>query len=422
MILRIYRFSTIILKYILVWILHRRLACGKEDPTRFQERLGYPGLARPEGSLIWMHGASVGEVLSLLPLINLILRHDGRSHVLVTSGTVASGQIMGERLPARSLHQFIPIDQPSAIRRFLDHWRPDLAVWVESELWPNLINETRSRNVPMALINARMSEKSYRRWRCLPFVIKPLLQSFQFCIAQSAVDAGRLEALGAFLVAYHGNLKSAALPLTVNQDDLHELKALIGSRPCWVAASTHAGEDEIVGLAHRQLRAQFPDLLTVLVPRHTDRGDTVFDNLGKTGLTVARRSRDSKIKPNTDIYLGDSMGEMGLYLRLSNIVFIGGSLVEHGGQNPLEAARLDCTVLFGPYMFNFLEQAAALSLAGGGQFVNDGDSLADQVAVLLADNDETQRRSAAAAEVADEGADVVCQILKQIVPLMPNGK
>ena len=422
MIFHIYRFSTIILKFFLVWILHRRLACGKEDPARFKERLGYPGLARPKGSLIWMHGASVGEVVSLLPLIKIILRHDGRSRVLVTSGTVTSALIMAERLPTRSLHQYVPIDQPSAIRRFLDHWRPDLALWVESELWPNLINETGSRNVPMALINARMSEKSYRRWRFLPFVIKPLLQSFQFCIAQSAADAERLEALGAFHVTSHGNLKSASPPLTVDQEDLYALKAAIGGRPCWVAASTHAGEDEIVGVAHRQLTAKFPDLLTVLVPRHVDRGDTVFESLRDLGLSVARRSRDSEIESNTDIYLGDSMGEMGLYFRLSNVVFIGGSLVEHGGQNPLEAARLDCAVLFGPNMFNFAEQAAALSLSGGGQFVNDGDTLADHVAVLLADNDETKRRSAAAAKVADEGADVVCQILKQIAPLIPIGK
>ena len=422
MTLSIYRFVTTVLKPVLVWVLRRRLARGREDPVRIRERLGYPGQARPEGTLVWVHGSSVGEMVSVLPLIERILQQDKRLCVLVTSGTVTSARIMADRLPARSQHQYIPIDQPSAIDRFLDHWRPDLALWVESELWPNLINQTRSRDVPMAIINARMSEESFRRWRCLPFLIRPLLQSFHFCIAQSASDAERLRALGAHHVLFHGNLKSAAPPLSADPQDLYELKTAIGRRPCWVAASTHTGEDEIIGAAHRQLADQFPGLLTVLVPRHADRGDTVAKVLGTLGLTVAKRSQDNKIEPDTDIYLGDSMGEMGLFFRLSNVVFIGGSLVEHGGQNPLEAARLDCAILFGPYMFNFAEQAAALSSTGGGQLVPDGDNLADQVAVLLADDNETQRRSAAAAEVAVDSADVVGEVLKQIVPLLPGGE
>ena len=418
----IYRFVTTLLKPVLVWVLRRRLARGKEDPVRFGERLGHPGLVRPEGILVWVHGSSVGEMVSVLPLIERILQQDQRLRVLVTSGTVTSARIMADRLPARALHQYIPIDQPSAVDRFLDHWRPDLALWVESELWPNLINQTRSRDVPMALINGRMSEGSFRRWRCLPFLIRPLLQSFHFCIAQSALDAGRLAALGAHHVTFCGNLKSASPPLSADPGDLFELKTAIGSRPCWVAASTHPGEDKIIGAAHLQLADQFPGLLSVLVPRHADRGDSVAKVLGNLGLTVAKRSQDSKIEPDIDIYLGDSMGELGLYFRLSNVAFIGGSLVEHGGQNPLEAARLDCAILFGPHMFNFSEQAAALSSTGGGTLVSDGDNLADQVAVLLADDYETQRRSAAAAEVAVDGADVVGEVLRQIAPLLLGGK
>ncbi len=417
---RLYRGLTSLLGPLLVWYLRRRMGQGKEDPVRFTERLGEPGRERPEGALIWLHGASVGEMISVLPLIERLLHDDPGLHVLVTSGTVTSSRIMADRLPARAFHQYIPIDHPAGVTAFLDHWRPDLALWVESELWPNLIHLSRARGVPMALINARMSESSFRRWRRLPFLIKPLLQSFQFCIAQSAPDAGRLATLGAPNVTFHGNLKAASPPLPVDPRDLHALNATLARRPRWLAASTHPGEEAMVGEAHRQLSEKFPGLLTLLVPRHAERGEAIAAELTIQGLSVARRSQNQDIHGDTDIYLGDSMGEMGLYYRLASIVFIGGSLIEHGGQNPLEAARLDSALLFGPYMFNFTEQAAAMTKTGGAHLVADGDTLADQIALLLSDEAETERRAAAAARAADDGKDVVSAVLKQIAPLLPR--
>ena len=416
----LYHGATVLLGPLAAWYLRRRLRQGKEDPYRFGERLGEPGRARPKGRLIWVHGASVGEVISVLPLIERLLHQDPEAQVLLTSGTVTSARIMADRLPARAIHQYVPIDRPSAVRRFLDHWRPDLALWVESELWPNLIRQTAARGVPMALINARMSESSYRRWRRLPFLIKPLLQSFQVCIAQSAPDAGRLATLGAHFVTFHGNLKAASPPLPVDPRDLHVLKASIDRRPLWLAASTHPGEEAIIAAAHRKLATRFPDLLTVLVPRHADRGAAIATELKDQGLTVARRSQEQAIDGQTDIYLGDSMGEMGLYYRLAPIVFMGGSLVKHGGQNPLEAARLGSALLFGPYMFNFAEQAATLTNAGGASLVADADTLADQIGIMLADPDETARRAAAAARAADDGHDVMAAVLEQLAPLLPE--
>ena len=422
----LYRLIVRMLDPLLLWHLRRRLAGGKEDRLRFGERLGAPGRDRPTGPLVWVHGASVGEMVSVLPLIERLLRQNSGLRVMVTSGTVTSARIMVDRLPDHAFHQYVPIDRVVSVARFLDHWRPDLALWVESELWPNLIHGAQARGLPMAMINARMSETSYRRWRRLPFLIKPLLQAFQFCIAQSAPDAGRLATLGAHNVTFHGNLKTAALPLPVDPRDLHILKTAMARRPCWLAASTHPGEEAMAGAVHQQLRQRFSNLVTILVPRHAERGAAIAGELSAQGLVVARRSLDQVIAADTDIYLGDSMGEMGLYYRLAPIVFIGGSLVGHGGQNPLEAARLDSTLLFGPHMFNFTEQVAALTATGGAHQVADSGALAHQIALLLDDGVETQRRAAAAAAAANAaltaggGQDVVSAILKQLAPLLPK--
>ena len=416
----LYRGLTTLLSPAITWHLHRRLGQGKEDPVRFNERLGEAGRDRPAGRLIWIHGASVGEMISVLPLAERLLHEDAGLHILLTSGTVTSARIVADRLPSRAIHQYVPVDIPACVARFLGHWRPDLALWVESELWPNLIHQTRARGIPMALINARMSESSFRRWRRLPFLIRPLLQAFEFCIAQSAPDGGRLATLGAQFVSFHGNLKAASPPLATDPRELHVLKTDIAQRPVWLAASTHPGEEAMVAGVHKQLASRFPGLLTILVPRHAVRGDEIAGELRSQGLNVARRTLKQPIGGETDIYLGDSMGEMGLYFRLARIVFIGGSLVAHGGQNPLEAARLNSALLFGPHMFNFTEQTTALAQAGGGQMVADDEALADQVALLLADGDEVTRRATAADLAADNGQDVIRAVMAQLAPLLPS--
>ena len=381
------------------WLGHRRRR-GKEDRARFGERLGRPGLPRPQGRLVWMHAISVGESVSLLPLVARLRETLPDVRVLITTGTVSSAQLLRERLPAEVLHQFAPVDRPSAVRRFADHWRPDLAVWVESELWPNLILETAGRGVPMLLVNARMSDRSAARWRRAPNLSRPVLASFVRVLAQSEADAARFRALGAPDVACHGNLKNDAPPLPADEHAVSALRQAIGGRPCWVAASTHEGEEAIVADAHTTLRRAFPALLTILAPRHPERGAAIADMLERRGLVTARRAANAGITQDTAVYLVDTLGELGLVYRLADIAFVGGSLAPHGGHNPLEPARLDCALVAGPYTDNFVQACAALESAGALSRVADADALAGTVGGLLEDETARARCRAAAREAA----------------------
>ena len=381
------------------WLAHRRRR-GKEDPARFGERLGKPGLPRPEGRLVWMHAVSVGESLSLLPLVDRLRETLPDVGVLVTSGTVTSARLLRERMPDGVCHQFVPVDRPGAVRRFVRHWRPDLAVWVESELWPNLILETAARGVPMLLVNARMSDRSTARWRRMPHLSRPLLAAFAGVLAQTEADAARFRALGARNVAVHGNLKNDAPPLPANAQDVAALRQAIGGRPCWAAASTHEGEEEAVAEAVSSLRRTFPDLLTILAPRHPERSASIAELMERRGLVTARRSANGTIAPSTAVYLVDTLGELGLVYRLADIAFVGGSLAPHGGHNPLEPARLDCALVAGPHTENFAEAYAALEDAEAIGRVTAAESLAAAVRALLEDATARATRSTAAHEAA----------------------
>ena len=385
-------------------IVHAWLACrrraGKEDGTRFGERLGWASLPRPAGRLVWMHGASVGEGISLLPLVARLGAALPDVQVLVTSGTVTSAQLLRRELPSGVLHQYAPVDRPSAVRRFVGHWRPDLAVWVESELWPNLVLETAARGVPMLLINARMSGRSAARWRRVPRLIRPLLDGFTCVLAQTEADAECFRALGARHVTVRGNLKSDAPPLAADDKVLAALRRAIAGRPCWIAASTHDGEEAIIAEAHRSLREVFPDLLAIVVPRHPERGAEVADLFRDRGLAIARRSRDMAITAETAVYLVDTLGELGAVYRLAEIAFVGGSLASHGGHNPLEPARLACAIVTGPSTENFAEAYAALEGAGVVGRVADAGDLAREVSALLEDEAARKRRRIAARDAA----------------------
>jgi 3-deoxy-D-manno-octulosonic-acid transferase len=408
----LYRAGTELLGPAIELWLRRRLARGKEDPARLPERLGRPGRERPPGRLVWLHGASVGEAMSVLPLIDRLLAARDDVSVLLTTGTVTSARLMAERLPRRAFHQFAPVDRPSAVRRFLDHWRPDLALWVESELWPNLVAETARSGAAMALVNARLSERSYRRWRRLGWLIRPMLSAFALTLAQSEADAARLRALGARDVRCFGNLKSAAPPLAADPAQLAELCAALGGRPRWLAASTHPGEEAIAVEVHRRLAPRLPGLLTVIAPRHPERGPELAQALGEG---VARRSAGEP--PDAGVYLADTMGELGLFYRLCPGVFVGGSLVPHGGQNPLEPARLGSAVLFGPHMRNFAEAEARL-LATGARRVGDGPELAEAVGRLLAQPAEATRLGAALAAATAQDSGVLDAVAAALLPML----
>ena len=420
---RSYRYASLLATPVIdAWLAHRRRR-GKEDSGRFGERLGRPSLPRPEGRLVWMHGASVGESLSLLPLVARLRDGLPDVRILITSGTVTSAGLLRERLPAGVHHQFAPVDRPGAVRRFTRHWQPDLAVWVESELWPNLILETAARGCPMLLLNGRMSDRSNARWRRAPRLSRPLLAAFHSVLAQTEADAERFRALGARNVAVRGNLKNDANPLPADEDGVAALGQAIGARPCWAAASTHEGEEETVAEAISALRRSHRDLLTILAPRHPERGDATAELLERSGLTTVRRSTGGAIVPGTAVYLVDTLGELGLVFRLASIAFVGGSLAPHGGHNPLEPARLDCALVTGPHTENFTEAYAALEDAGAVSRVGDARTLADAVGALLEDESARAARAAAAHEAARAlggGVDAALGLIRN--HLEPHGR
>jgi 3-deoxy-D-manno-octulosonic-acid transferase len=371
--------------------LQRRAASGKEDPARLGERFGEASHARPDGKLIWCHAASVGEAQSVLPLLQHL--HETRPDItlLLTTGTVTSAALAQQRGGNAILHQFVPVDLPGAVDRFLDHWRPDLVLWTESEFWPGILSELRRRGLPVLLINARMSDRSCRRWKLVPKTAKWLLGCFTAIYAQTRQDAARLRQLGASDVLEAGNLKEAAPPLPAEHDAVVQWQMALDGRTRWLAASTHPGEETAIARVHRSLKQRFPQLLTFIVPRHPQRGPEIADTLAQEGFAVALRSRNDAITPQTDLYIADTLGELGLWYRLCPLVFMGGSLIPHGGQNPLEPARLHCALLFGPSMFNFSDAVAGLLHADGAQQIADEAELTAAAGILLA---EPQRREA----------------------------
>jgi 3-deoxy-D-manno-octulosonic-acid transferase len=386
-------------------MLRARAGRGKEDPARVAERHGRASRTRPDGTLVWVHGASVGESLAALPLIGGLLKTPGR-HVLVTTGTVTSAQLMAERLPPRAFHQYAPLDSASAVKRFLDHWRPDLALFVESEFWPNLILATRDRGVPMALINARMSERSFRGWTRASALAKLLLSSFQMCLAQDEATATRLMRLGARSVHVSGGLKADAPPLPVDKTALDAFKSAVGSRPIFLAASTHPGEEMVLLDVALTLRERHPNALLVLVPRHPTRGAEIESMALAMGCETRRRSTGALPDATTAIYVADTLGELGLFYRAATFAFLGGSLIEHGGQNPLEPARLGAAIITGPHTHNFEDTFRVLLEAQGEGRVTTPEELHALVARLIHDPDLARRlgEQARAAASAMAGA------------------
>jgi 3-deoxy-D-manno-octulosonic-acid transferase len=364
-------------------LLSRRRKRGKEDALRMPERKGFASLPRPEGVLVWLHGASVGELISLLPIAEHLTSKG--SAVLVTSGTVTSAEVAGRRLPQVAVHQYLPLDLPAYVDRFLDHWKPDIGVFAESELWPNMIHAAQARGTHLVIVNARMSERSFRRWRRFPGFITSLLSRFELALAQTEADADRLRTLGAPRVHVIGNIKYDVSPPPADSVRLSAVAQAVEGRPVFVAASTHPGEEEQVALAHAIAKTSIPALLTILIPRHPDRGAEVAETVFRSGLSVCRRSEGTLPDNHTDIYVADTIGELGLFYRLSKLAFLGGSLVTHGGQNPIEPAKLGNGILHGPHVHNFTEVFAALKEAGGAEQVSAAEGLGEAVVRLLRD-------------------------------------
>lgn len=398
--------------------LRQRAKIGKEDSKRIGERLGRASKPRPVGPLVWVHAASVGESLAAYNLIERIHELYPALQFLLTTGTVTSANLVGPQLPPFVIHQFAPVDLPSVSRRFLDQWNPDAALFLESEFWPNLLLGLARRSIPSVLVNGRVSPDSHAKWSTLRPVISDLLSRFEICLAQSARDADFLLDLGARSVFTTGNIKDAAPPLSVDESVLRNAQSAIGERPCWVAASTHPGEETIVAQTHLALTRQIPDLLTIIVPRHQERGPAILHSLEEGGVQVALRSRGDEIDRDTSVYLADTMGEMGLWYRLCQIVFVGGSLVERGGQNPLEPARLSCALLFGPNMSNFEEISSDLVSCGAARRVSSSAELEGMLRELLLGPESCRAMLLAALDYSAKGGSAMSATMTHLEPVL----
>ena len=412
-----YRWLGVAIYPFLGYYLAYRATKGKEEPPRRRERYGFASSERPDGPVIWVHAASVGETTAVVPLIEEVTRRG--IFVILTTGTVTSAAVAGERLNGSVVHQYVPLDLKPAISRFLDFWQPDLALIAESEIWPMTIHELGARKVPQVLVNGRLSDRSFTNWRKRSYLAEALFENLSLVVAQSDEDAERFRTLGARPVAVSGNLKVDNEPPPYDEAEFRVLQRQIGDRAVWAAASTHAGEEAIAADVHEQMDASLRPL-TIIVPRHPERADEVTEMLARRGLRVSRRSYGDAITPETEVYIADTIGEMGLFLKLAEVAFVGRSLTAKGGQNPLEPAMLDCAILSGRNVQNFRDSYRNLLKNGGAKLVNDGDMLAMSVEFLFANHGARDKMRTAALKTVEEMSGALPRTVRALEPYITS--
>lgn len=420
--LKAYRTAMSLMRPFAPILLKVRERGGKEDARRRGERLGYASVARPTGVVCWVHAASVGETNAVLPLIEALGRVRPDLNFVLTTGTVTSAGLADRRLGPNAVHQYVPLDAPEYAARFLQHWKPDLAVFTESEIWPSLILETSAQNIPMALVNGRLSQRSRRRWQRNKAMALPLFSRFTVILAQNDRMATGFSALGARNVISVGNLKIDAPPPPIDLAELERLKEALGDRPVFAAASTHEGEEETIAVAHRTLTRRFENLCTIIAPRHPERGTPLAETLKNLGFTVAQRSLGALPGPRTDIYIADTIGELGTLYALAPVAFIGGSLIDRGGQNPIEAVRHGAAVLTGPHWQNFRDAYRTLLRHEGAIEVNNAADIAAAVAKLLDNPAELQRMRTGADEALATLSGALDKTVEALLHYLPDGR
>ena len=395
--------------------LRSRLLMGKEDPERLEERLGISLAERPTGNLIWFHAASVGESLSLVELIKRISSSQPDYNFLITTGTITSAKLILSRLPSNAVHQYIPVDTPRAVEKFLDRWRPSLAIWTESEFWPNLISFTSARDIPMILINARISEKSYRRWRFFKKSLKNLIEKFNYSLIQDEKTVKYFSKIGISSNNFEltGTLKEGSAALPHSEIEQVEISKQILNRPVWLAASTHEGEEKLIAAAHRHASKASQGLLLIIVPRHPERGLEIASILAKENFKICLRSKKDKISSDTQIYIADTLGELGLWYRIAPVSFVGGSFVPIGGHNPFEPAALGSAILHGPYVENFKEIYNRLNVAGAAVKIEEASELGVKLIETLSP-ENAAKLAQSAWEVSSNGAEITDRAIKLI--------
>ena len=403
--------------------LRSRLLMGKEDPERLEERLGISLAERPTGNLIWFHAASVGESLSLVELIKRISSSQPDYNFLITTGTITSAKLILSRLPSNAVHQYIPVDTPKAVEKFLDRWRPSLAIWTESEFWPNLISFTSARDIPMILINARISEKSYRRWRFFKKSLKNLIEKFNYSLIQDQKTVKYFSKIGISSNNFEltGTLKEGSAALPHSETEQVEISKQILNRPVWLAASTHEGEEKLIAAAHRHASKASQGLLLIIVPRHPERGLEIASILTKENFKICLRSKKDKISSDTQIYIADTLGELGLWYRIAPVSFVGGSFVPIGGHNPFEPAALGSAILHGPYVENFKEIYNRLNVAGAAVKIEEASELGVKLIETLSP-ENAAKLAQSAWEVSSNGAEITDRAIKLIYENLSLGE
>lgn len=411
--LRAWLAATAILQPALPAHLRRRLKRGKEDPDRWREKLGEASIARPPGRLVWLHAVGLGEVLALRGLIVGLAKREPDLNFLVTSATRASASAFSKNLPPRTIHQFAPLDAPGPASRFLAHWRPDMSIWAEQELWPGLVLRTKQAGIPVAVVNARMNADAYARRRRARVLYRDVLSRVALVSAQDERTARHLEALGARDVSIHGSLKPAAPPLADGVNERAALESAIEGRLVWLVAPSHPADEALAFAAHRTLLRHSPEALLVVVPRFPNRAASILSAARAEGLTVAQRSVGAYPKAGVQAYLADTFGELGLFYRLAPIAFIGGSLSNVEGHNPWEAIQLGCAVLHGPRTANFAADYNELDSCGAARTVYSPDDLFE--ALVEADATDMAGR---ARLVVDAHVDRVEQLCQELLELL----
>ena len=418
--LHLYRVLMALAAPLLPLYLKKRAKAGKEDLTRLSERYGTASRPRPDGNLIWFHGASVGETMMALPVIKWILSTDKTAHVLVTSGTTTSADMLKTRLPDRAFHQYLPADHFKYARKFLDHWQPDSCLWLESDIWPNILISHKARNTPLVFLNARLSESSRNGWMKRPKTAKVLFNLFDSILPADNETAECLSDILGRDVETIGNLKIVGTPLPVEKDDLNHIKGHLKTRPdIWCAASTHAGEDEIILDAHLEILKQFPEASLILAPRHPERGDDITTLLKNRKLSHARWGEPQS--ETVSVLLVDQMGKMGAIFRESRVVLMGGSLLPHlKGHNPLEPAHFNCAIMNGPYVSSFQKIYDNMKTLNAAFLLETPDShhIAERLKLWFQYDGNRSRSAKGAQNFANQNPDLFLKITAHLAPFI----
>lgn len=420
---RVYRFLTSLLLFraVVTRLVKSRVRSGKEHPSRYVEKFAQKMEYRPQGQLIWFHCASVGELKSVIPLMNSIHAENKKINFLVTTVTLTSSVVFERSKIPNAVHQFLPLDIPKVIEKFLRHWNPSLAVFVDSEIWPNLIVQT-SKRCKLVSVNSRMSDKSFGRWKFFKSLAMYLLNKFSLFLPTSSDDEFKFSYFlkDSSKVSFFGNLKQAVSYMNIDEADLEKLKEQIGKRKIFLAASTHQGEEEAIVQMHFIVSQKYKDLLTIIVPRHPERGAQISKMVSKNNLKCVLRSSKDEIKQDTSIYVADTIGELGVFYKIAQVVFVGGSLVKHGGQNILEPARLKCAIIVGPHTFNFKDVVKKFFNKKAIILVKSAEDLAAWVDRLFENENLLEIYKKNALEIVKKSNNVVKEITLKIVSLVKN--